>query len=151
MRKNGVIVLHDCNPLSEEMTRSNISYGHSSKIFKPSAPAMCGDVWKTIVHLRTYHNDLRIFVLNSNLGFGIITKGHSANQLDLSAQEIKKLKYKDLKENRKTYLNLKNYEFFEKFIQKLHIDSSNLLLKFGYLVVQKLMRLKFITKIFNKI
>jgi hypothetical protein len=62
----GTIVLHDCNPRSEEMQRV------------PRIQAeWTGDCWKAIVRLRTSRPDLNVTVLDTDYGLGVIQRGRS--------------------------------------------------------------------------
>jgi len=160
MSNKGVIVIHDCNPLSElSATRPNFLFRHKhllkniEYLFRPTRKKEAveahnciassktnttrskwfswllqkttgefrgetwnGDVWKTIVHLRSYHDDLNIFVLDCDYGLGIVTKGRPENNLNYSAQEITKMSYRHLDKNRRELLNLKSPEYFCDFL-----------------------------------
>lgn len=62
----GTIVLHDCNPTSEEMQRV------------PRAQMeWTGDCWRAIVRLRTTRPDLQVSVLDTDYGLGVIRRGRS--------------------------------------------------------------------------
>jgi glycosyltransferase involved in cell wall biosynthesis len=106
----GVIVLHDCNP-------------QSAPAASPQRPAASetrkwnGDVWKTIVYLRSQRKDLNIFVLDCDQGLGIIVKGEPENTLSYSKDEIVKMDYSFLENNREELLNLKNKDYFEEFLK----------------------------------
>jgi hypothetical protein len=71
--KKGVIVMHDCNPSTESQANTECPTKNTSGD-KPGS-FWCGDVWKTIVRLRSEQNDLNIFVLNCDFGIGAISKG----------------------------------------------------------------------------
>lgn len=77
-----------------------------------------GDVWKTIVHLRSYHDDLNIFVLDCDCGLGIITRGKPERKLNYSAKIIRGMTYHDLDKNREEILNLKKPEYLHEFLQR---------------------------------
>src|SRR3990167_1596533 len=94
---SGVIIMHDCNPPSEKIASPKLIKGNWS-----------GEVWKTIVNLRT-RNDLNVFVIDCDWGVGIITRGTQENILTYSETEIEKMTYSDLEKNRKDFLNLKAY------------------------------------------
>ena len=116
LNEGGVVILHDCNPVTEAMAAP------SYEIFKEMpqrGKAWCGGVWKTIVHLRSLHDDLNIFVLDCDYGLGIVTRGSQENVLTHSADEIKKMTYSDLADKRETMLNLKHPEYFYEFISTI--------------------------------
>ncbi|MFX1277219.1 MAG: class I SAM-dependent methyltransferase [Promethearchaeota archaeon] len=117
LNDDGVIIFHDCNPQSESeaIPRNNIKNSHN---FNPQllSKDWCGDVWKTIVHLRSLTDDLSIFTLDCDFGLAIVSRGSQFNKLDFSLEEIKKLTYKDLEKNREKFLNLKPPDYFKDFI-----------------------------------
>ena len=77
----------------------------------------CGDVWKTIVRLRSERRDLNIFVFDYDYGVGVITRGEPEGMLSFTEEEIDKMTYEDLEKNRKNFLNLKEASFFENFLE----------------------------------
>jgi hypothetical protein len=65
-RKNSVIVLHDCVPTDLHLARrhrQDESLAATSRI----PGGWCGDVWKTVLILRRYRPDLRIYTFDSQL------------------------------------------------------------------------------------
>lgn len=93
----GVIILHDCNPISEMRQRvppdfDIWEYGWN------------GDVWKALVWARQTYS-YNIFVLNHDEGLGVIEKGKHGIPLPKFHNE---LTYELLDANRKYLLNLKN-------------------------------------------
>ncbi|MDI6742629.1 MAG: class I SAM-dependent methyltransferase [Smithella sp.] len=118
LNKNGVIVLHDCNPVSEAAAYPATSIAQVRKINPPGFDGIWnGDVWKTIAYLRATRKDLRVFVLDCDFGLGVVTQGAPENMLDYSADAVQNLSYRDLSENRKSLLNLKDARFIEEFLK----------------------------------
>ena len=112
---NGVIIMHDCNPTTEAMASS------SFELFMDTpnrGKAWCGDVWKTIVHMRLAYKDLNVFVLDTDFGLGVITRGKQEDILDYNADEIEKMSYADLLKDRDNMLNLKSSDYLQEFISK---------------------------------
>lgn len=66
-----------------------------------------GDVWKTIVYLRSHYKNLHVYVLNTDHGLGIIRKGKPDSMLDFSLEAINNFNYDDLVINREKWLNIK--------------------------------------------
>lgn len=97
----GVIIMHDCNPSSEAV----------------AAPALSGEVWKTIVHLRSARNDLRVAVLDCDCGLGMISRGPAAATLGLDVSKLSGLKYPDLATHREEWLNLHSFEYLGEFLR----------------------------------
>jgi hypothetical protein len=109
---NGVIIVHDCNPLTKDAARPFSEFAVDNK----QNTLWNGDVWKAIVHLRQ-RNDLNIFVLECDHGLGFITKGKPEKTLPYSRAEIEKLPYEDFDRNRVEWLNLKKPEYFYEFFK----------------------------------
>lgn len=63
LNPGGVILLHDCNPLTEEVQRRTPS---------DTNPAWNGDVWKAIAYTRKRFPELYCRVINRDQGMGII-------------------------------------------------------------------------------
>lgn len=64
LNEGGTIVVHDCNPLKEEYQRPV----HTPGIW-------LGDVWKAILKLRMEEPNLKIYVVDTDFGCGIIQQG----------------------------------------------------------------------------
>lgn len=124
LKEAGVIIMHDCNPPFESAAYPAESIEHAKSLNLPGwTGEWCGDVWKTIAHLRSSRNDLNIFVLDCDCGLGVITKGNVGNMLQYSIEEIQNLSYNDLKINNINILNLKGQGYFEEFIKTLRPEN----------------------------
>ncbi len=120
LKGGGVVVMHDCNPLSEEAATPAPSLEDAERLNIPRhLPEWNGDVWKTIVNLRSCRKDVAVFVLDCDQGLGIITKRMPENVLPYSPEEIHNFHYRDLDENRTYLLNLKSQKHFPDFLQTL--------------------------------
>ena len=115
LQKDGVILIHDCNPQTKE----------AGSVFKDwqkrgGKDVWNGDVWKALLHLRSFRNDIKVFVLDCDYGLGIVTFGIPETKLNFSENEITELTYDQLEQNRQEWLNLKNPEYFFQYfnIQK---------------------------------
>jgi hypothetical protein len=109
---NGVILVHDCNPLTKEASRSYKEFSMDNKI----NALWNGDVWKAILHLRS-RKDLNVFVLDCDHGLGVITKNTPENILNYTKPEITQLSYEDFDANRVSWLNLKPATYFYDFFK----------------------------------
>lgn len=77
LNKNGIIILHDCNPSSEERQHvPQISDGWN------------GDVWKCVVNLRSWPI-LDVHVVDADQGLGIVRRCRNTSQL-------RRIQYKDM-------------------------------------------------------
>jgi SAM-dependent methyltransferase len=118
LRQNGVVVVHDCNPTTEAAAHPALSWKDAASLgLRGWTGAWSGDVWKTIVYLRSTRKDLNVFVLDCDCGIGIITEGTPTSTLDHSKEEIDALSYGDLKKNRAELLNLKSSDYLREFIR----------------------------------
>lgn len=115
--KTGIIVMHDCNPSTESQANTACpSQNDSTFTDDKSSSFWCGDVWKTIVRLRSERTDLNIFVLDCDFGIGVISKGTNEAVLNLDGKTISNLNYSELDKNRQKYLNLKPPEYLKSFL-----------------------------------
>jgi hypothetical protein len=112
IKRDGVVMMHDCNPMSKEANDSFENWKNSGyKGF------WNGDVWKAVVHLRSTRNDINVFVLDSDHGLGVVTYGQPETMLNFTPQQIAGFTYEDLERNRKEWLNLKDPSYFYDFFK----------------------------------
>lgn len=107
---DGVIIMHDCNPLTAEEAGTFEEW--KAKDFKGQ---WNGDVWKTIVHLRTFRDDIDVFVLNCDQGLGIVTKRKPESRLSFTQAQIDQFTYEDFDKNRASWINLKEPEYIKPY------------------------------------
>ncbi|MEO8720661.1 MAG: class I SAM-dependent methyltransferase [Ginsengibacter sp.] len=107
---NGVIVLHDCNPKTKAASVSFEEWEARNK-----SGTWNGDVWRTLLHLRSFRDDINVFTLDCDHGLGIITKGKSENNLNYSLDEILQFNYEDFNANRAKWINLKPADYFYEY------------------------------------
>lgn len=125
LNDEGVIIMHDCSPQSEAAAYPAQSYQHAESLNIPGFTGEWnGDVWKTIVDLRSSRKDLNVFVLDCDQGLGVIVKGQPENGLSYTPEEINSLSYEDLDDKRKHLLNLKGQEYFHEFLRTLHVGPK---------------------------
>lgn len=113
----GVIVIHDCNPTNEIVAMPATSPMEVARKHPAGWRGIwCGDVWKTVVRLRTLP-DVESFVLDTDFGLGIVRKRKGTRpSLSGSLISIKDLTYDDLAANRTDLLDLKPVEYFSEFL-----------------------------------
>jgi hypothetical protein len=117
LNPHGVIVLHDCSPPSEVIAVPAPSFDAAVQMNLSGWDGRwCGDVWKTIVHLRMSREDLQVFVLDCDLGVGIVTRGKAEHPLSSSVREIEALSYQDLSKDRAWLLNVKAPTYLDEFL-----------------------------------
>jgi SAM-dependent methyltransferase len=123
LKPKGVILIHDCNPTTELMARP---VARIEDLIRQSSPqwdgAWSGDVWKTLVHLRSLRDDVDAFVLDCDTGIGIVTKRRPKGHLPCSESDIRAMDYSFLSNNRQALLGLQPSEYFKEFLHS-HIMS----------------------------
>lgn len=100
---NGCIVVHDCNPITEEMQMYPLS---------KNMDHWTGDVWKGIYKLRSKQSNIKLFTVDINLGCCIIRKGRGK-----ILQDKNNLTWEFFNKQRKNILNLISVEEFEQWLQ----------------------------------
>jgi hypothetical protein len=104
INQNGVIIIHDCLPKKIWNQVVPRIYGHWN-----------GDVWKAIVHSRTYYN-ADTYTCIADHGLGIIFKRENRNHLNLDVKNFKKLKFADYYNHHKKFMNVINYENLDEIL-----------------------------------
>ena len=95
---NGVILIHDCLPTKIWNQIVPRIYGHWN-----------GDVWKAIVHSRTYdHADTYTCVADH--GIGIIFKRKNSDRLTMKIKNFKDLKFEDYYKKHNEFMNIISHE-----------------------------------------
>lgn len=107
LKKEGVIFIHDCNPITKN---AGSSFEEWQK--RGGKDLWNGDVWKAIVHLRSFRSDINVFVLDCDYGIGVVTFGTPEGKLNFTEGDIKAFSYEQFDANRNEWLNLKQPEYF---------------------------------------
>ena len=98
----GVIIVHDCLP---------------KKIWNQIVPRMYGhwngDVWKAIVHSRTY-KDADTYTIKADHGLGIIFKRSNKKQLKIDKKDFKNLKFSEYFLRHEEFMNTITIEQLDK-------------------------------------
>jgi hypothetical protein len=95
---DGAVVVHDCNPPSAAAASPDSSVAGGGP--------WCGEVWKTIVHLRASREDIEAEVIDTDFGVGVIRRGDGPT-LDLDPAEVERMTYADLDADRERLLGLR--------------------------------------------
>jgi hypothetical protein len=112
LQQHGVIIMHDCNPLTAQAAISFEEW--KANDFKST---WNGDVWKAVVDLRSTRDDINVFVLDCDEGLGVVTYGKPENKLNFTPDQIKSFSYEDFSKNRKEWLNLKPPSYFFEYFK----------------------------------
>lgn len=126
LKPQGIILVHDCNPMTELMARPASGI---EELISQNIPgwngAWSGDVWKALVHLRALRNDVEAFVLDCDTGIGVVTKGSPKVSLSYTEADIDAMDYSVLCSNRKALLGLQPTEYFGTFLlSHLHVADA---------------------------
>ena len=117
LNPGGVILMHDCSPpTAAAATPARSPDGARVAAGDQWHGMWCGDVYKTILHLRSLRRDLRVCVLDCDRGIGVVQPGAPERTLDLSAEEIAGVGFADLAENRTEWLDLRAPETLEDLV-----------------------------------
>lgn len=119
LNSGGVIILHDCNPLWEGAGVKANSPEDARKIHSNKIMEWNGDVWKTIVYIRSQYKDLNVFVLDCDHGVGIVYRGVPESLLPFAHGEVANLTYEYFDSRRKELLNLKKPDYLQEFLTNL--------------------------------
>lgn len=123
MSERGVLVMHDCNPTDEAKgipaPLEEVAMECAAQKGLLIRGGWMGDVWKTIVYLRSLRPDLYVCTLDCDWGIGLVMKGVPENPLSFSALDIDCLTYQDFEKNRNLFLNLKEQDFLYDFLAML--------------------------------
>jgi hypothetical protein len=120
LNDRGIIVMHDCKPPHVPAACPAPSLQAAIDLDVPGWDGIwCGDVWKTICHLRIHRKDLQVFVLDCDFGLGVVRKGKSDLDLNLSQAELDKMTYDDVVNGTENFLNLKDESYLFEFLETI--------------------------------
>ena len=89
LNDDGVIVMHDCNPISAAAAQFADSPDDAARLGHPEwTGEWTGDVYKAVIQLRAERRDLQTYVLDCDYGLGIVRRGRSDSELKLSQHQI---------------------------------------------------------------
>lgn len=116
LNPGGVILVHDCNPGTKIIaTPADDIQEMIKKAISGWTGAWSGDVWKTIVNLRSLRSDVEAFVLDCDAGVGVVKRGRGKS-LGYSEREIAEMDYHALDSHREEFLGLKPAKYFAEFV-----------------------------------
>lgn len=101
LKKNGSIIIHDCNPIKKEHQTKAVK--ENDKWIIPHRATWNGDVWRAWLKLRATRKDLMMYVVDTDQGCGVIQRG---KQKTLSKVGHNVVFFEDLDKNREKWLNL---------------------------------------------
>lgn len=108
LNKRGTIVMHDCNPPTIWHQRPY------EEALKNGVRLWNGQVWKSYVKLRNNRADLKMYVVNTDWGCGIIQNGIQETLMI----DYNDITYENFDKNRIEWLNLISPEEFKKIFER---------------------------------
>lgn len=107
---SGLVVLHDCSPRSPAAAFAAESL-EAARDARPDGwdGMWSGDVWKTVLSLRSSRSDLDVRVIDDDSGIGLVRRAGAPTvepALAFSHEEIAALTYADLDRQRGEWLNV---------------------------------------------
>lgn len=119
LNDDGVIVMHDCNPISAAAAQFAYSPQEAARNKIPGWTGdWNGDVYKAVIQLRAERTDLTLCVLDCDHGLGIVRRGKSDSQLELSLEQIAQMTYEEFSLRRTELLNLRAPETFRSEVRR---------------------------------
>ncbi len=100
LSEGGTIVMHDCLPEQE-----------ANQFRNPVISQWTGDVWKSVVKIRTYRDDISVDVVDTDWGCGILRR---TSNVSISQVDISTLDWNWFLENYRTVVNVITVEEFNK-------------------------------------
>lgn len=101
LSEGGTIVLHDCLPEQE-----------ANQFREPVISQWTGDVWKSIVKLKTSRDDLNIRVVDTDFGCGVVNKSNKSYKTP--PVDLNSLDWEWFTENYKDIIEVVSVSEFEK-------------------------------------
>jgi len=116
---NGIILFHDCSPATPEAAAPLNSPIEKMQKFPGQNAEWNGDVWKTIMHIRSLMPDWQAFVLDCDYGVGVAIRRKNDQPLSYSKEQIEKMDFAQLELNRELFLGLKPPSYLNEFLESL--------------------------------
>jgi hypothetical protein len=119
LRPRGVVLMHDCSPPSAAAAIPARSPEEARRLAGEDwRGTWCGDVYKTILHLRSQRPDLWVCVLDCDRGIGVVRPGPVGSRLALGVEEIAGLGYAELAAHREEWLDLRPPEALDALVRE---------------------------------
>nr|QBK88122.1 MAG: methyltransferase domain protein [Marseillevirus LCMAC202] len=108
LTNDGILVVHDCNPSTYKCTRDMQSV---TEMIEKTQGVWCGNVYQVIIKLKITRPDLKIQVVDTDFGCGLIEKKNSEH---VKLPKAKLIKWKYFCKHRAQLLDLISVETFKK-------------------------------------
>lgn len=108
-----LIIMHDCKPVNKAAAEKTMALARQTEGYNGM---WMGDVYKSIIWLRAFRDDVQAFVLDCDCGLGIVRKGKPESRLNLTEEQINQISYEDLVEDMDNLLNLKPVSFYHESV-----------------------------------
>jgi hypothetical protein len=108
VKRDGFVVLHDCNPPTEWHARENYYYYNT-----PAGICWNGTTWKAFLKWR-FNPSVNSCCIDSDWGVGILTKEHPIGSCIKEVNQF--FEFKAFIEDKDNYLNLISFDAFKKLL-----------------------------------
>jgi SAM-dependent methyltransferase len=115
LNPGGLVVMHDCLPASAAEAAPTLAAARAMPEFNE---AWTGDVYKTVIHLRTFRPDLSVAVLDCDHGVGLVQKGDAESMLSIELEHIQEIDFAELQRASGSWLNLKPASWFDSWLSR---------------------------------
>lgn len=119
LRKNGIVVLHDCFPPHKAASIYAKDADEAREIgrnLESWTGEWCGDTWKAMAYIKTkYSSSINTTVLNFDYGLGIVKINEKPEYLEIDEshfREIDKLSYEDLLKDSEGLIGLVEEKYY---------------------------------------
>lgn len=128
LRPGGLIVMHDCLPTSDAAAAPTIQQARTLRGLNGKGGAggpWMGDVYRTILHLRSLNPELHVCVLDSDCGLGFVRPGQPDSMLSFDEHQIRTFSYQELTKDMEYLLNLKPVSWFDDLLGSLPLIGDH--------------------------
>jgi len=107
----GIVLVHDVDPKDEIEALTDDEFFNGFMKKNPDyTGGWTGDVWKTILHIRSLWDDIHVQTFDIKYGLSVIIKGRFQNRLPYGHATIQSMTFDDFKKKRQEILNIRKYE-----------------------------------------
>ena len=106
--KNGIIILHDCNPQNKE----------TQEIPETHLAGWTGNVWRAWLNLRRF-KEITTVCVELCTGMGVVIQKPSKRVLKIEYEDTLNMTYEDFDSDRKRLLNLRTENYFKNILKTL--------------------------------
>lgn len=111
MSERSIILIDDCLPRSYGEARPAESHEASKE------GSWCGDVWKTIVHLRSKNDKVNVFTIEDGPGLAVVTRGTPMQSFSPINKNFENAGYEYYLTYKSQLMNIKSKDYYIGFLE----------------------------------